>query len=183
MGAGSLPASELSVTSLPVSPVADTEASTNVAFNVVRSDVKDFDVRIELAGSISNNVQIAFGRDTDGDGELSLEETGLTLGWRGGNYCIENVSESMRILEAPASTNGAARVLHMHVVTDLELVPKTVSFENESGPCFAAVAAASPDWLYRTDWNLLRVTRRGADAAQEWCRIECDYRRFVIRIR
>ena len=36
-----------------------------------RNDVKAFGVSMELAGSVSNSVQIAFGRDADGDGNLA----------------------------------------------------------------------------------------------------------------
>ena len=171
------------VSDLPPSPFADTEVSTNVVFNATRGDAKFFDVRLELNGTVSNNVQIAFGRDTDGDGDLALEETGLVLGWRGGRYCVENVPESLRIEETSVSTNDRDRFLRMRVATDRRLEPRTATFTNEAGACFDSLSASAPEWLYRTDWNLLKVTRRGVDASSEWCRIECEYRTFVIRIR
>lgn len=171
------------VSGLPMSPYADTEISTNVAFNVTRGDAKFFDVRLELTGTVSNNVQIAFGCDADGDGELALEETDLVLAWRGGRYCVENIAESERIVEDSVSENDAARFLHMRVMTDRNLKPRMVSFVNEAGPCFAGLSASVPDWLYRTDWNLLKVTRRGVDVASEQCRITNEYRRFLISIK
>ena len=171
------------VSDLPPSPYADTEVSSNVVFNATRGDAKFFDVRLELTGTVSNNVQIAFGRDADGDGDLALEETGLVLAWRGGRYCVENVPESERIVEASVSETGTTRFLHMRVMTDRDLEPRTASFSNEAGPCFADLSASAPDWLYRPDWNLLKVTRRGVDSSSEWCRVECEYRKFVIRIK
>ena len=176
-------AAERTVSDLPPSPYADTEVSSNVVFNATRGDAKFFDVRLELTGTVSNNVQIAFGRDADGDGDLALEETGLVLAWRGGRYCVENVPESERIVEVSASESDASRFLHMRVMTDRDLEPRAASFTNEAGPCFADLSDSAPDWLYRPDWNLLKVTRRGVDSASEWCRVECEYRKFVIRIK
>jgi len=66
-----LSAKEIAVGSQGVSPFLDTEISTNVFFNVSRNDVKVFDVRIELASSVSNCVQVAFGCDANGDGEVT----------------------------------------------------------------------------------------------------------------
>ena len=171
------------VSDLPPSPYADTEVSSNVVFNATRGDAKFFDVRLELTGTVSNNVQIAFGRDVDGDGDLALGETGLVLAWRGGRYCVENVPESERIVEASVSESGTTRFLHMRVMTDTKLEPRMASFTNEAGPCFADLSDSAPDWLYRPDWNLLKVTRRGVDSSSEWCRVECEYRKFVIRIK
>lgn len=168
---------------LPPSSYADTEVSSNIVFNATRGDAKFIDVRLELTGTVSNNVQIAFGRDADGDGNLALEETGLVLAWRGGRYCIENVPESERIVETSVSETDTSRFLHMRVMTDGNLAPRTASFTNETGSCFADLSASAPDWLYHPDWDLLKVTRRGVDSSSEWCRIECDYRTFVIRIR
>ena len=171
------------VLDLPPAAYADTEVSSNVVFNATRGDAKFFDVRLELTGTVSNNVQIAFGRDADGDGDLALEETGLVLAWRGGRYCVEDVPESERIVEAAASESYGLRFLHMRVMTGRDFKPRTASFTNEAGPCFAGLSASAPDWLYRPEWNLLKVTRRGVDSSSEWCRVECDYRTFVIRIK
>ena len=49
---------------------ADTEVSTNIPVNVCRSDVRGLDVSMELCATPSNNVQAAFGRDTDGDRQI-----------------------------------------------------------------------------------------------------------------
>ena len=65
------------VGTLPLSPYPDTEVWTNVPFGSARTDVKSSEVVMRLAGSASNCVQAAFGRDADGDGDLAPEETGL----------------------------------------------------------------------------------------------------------
>ena len=92
----SLPAVDVTIGTQPASLLADTEVSTNIAFNATRRDMREFDVRMELSGSVSNCVQVAFGRDEDGDGDLAPEETGLMFGWRGGRYVIEDVCGEAR---------------------------------------------------------------------------------------
>lgn len=159
----------------------DTEASTNVAFNVRRSDVKVFDVRIELASSVSNCVQVAFGRDADADGDLSPEETDLVLGWRSGRYFVEDVADERRVFEASADRTDASRFLQMTVTTDDEFVPRAAAFTNEVGACFSEIGVS--ECLFKTSWDLAKVTRRGATAAGEWCRISSSYRYFFIRLR
>lgn len=179
----SLSAVDVTVGAQPASQFADTEVSTNIAFNATRSDMREFDVRMELSGSVSNCVQVAFGRDEDGDGDLAPEETGLVLGWRGGRYVVEDVSGEMRYFEDGVSADDAGRFLHMSVKMDRDMVPKRAAFTNEVGACFVPLASPVPAWLYREEWNLMKVTRRGVVVADEWVRFVGEYRRFVITIR
>lgn len=135
---------------------------------------------MEFSGTVSNNVQIAFGRDYDSDGDLAPEESDLVLGWRRGRYFVEDVAESRRVFaESVEPTDG--RFLTMRVTTDAAFRPKTVSFQTEAGACFDEVGVQ--DYLFSTNWNLAKVTRRGVDATTEWCRIDNAYRQFIIQIR
>ena len=62
---------------LAVSPVqppvvnADTETATNVAFAAWERGLGEFRLDIEFTGTASNNVEVAFGTDVDGNGESS----------------------------------------------------------------------------------------------------------------
>jgi hypothetical protein len=67
--------SHVEVSALPQGEFADTEVSTNVPFRTSKRGVKALDVRIEHAGSESNCVEVAFGHDADGNGDLATEET------------------------------------------------------------------------------------------------------------
>ena len=179
----SLSAVDVTIGAQPASLLADTEVSTNIAFNATRRDMREFDVRMELSGSVSNCVQVAFGRDEDGDGDLAPEETGLMFGWRGGRYVIEDVCGEARYFEDGISTDETGRFLHMRVKMDRNMVPKRAAFTNEVGACFAPLTSPVPAWLYREEWNLMKVTRRGVVAADEWVQFVGEYRRFVITIR
>ena len=171
----------LIVSPLPASVYLDTEVSTNVAFNVGRSDAKTFEVIIELSGSVSNCVQVAFGRDADEDGDLAPDEADFVLGWRGGRYFVEDVAGECRRFAEASELAEHARFLHMTVMNGKNLAPKTASFISESGVCFADIGAQS--YLFSTNWNLAKVTRRGAVPASEWCRMVNSYRSFVISFR
>ena len=175
-------AERVEVLTLPPSVFADTEVSTNIVVNRRRNDVKAFDVSMELAGSVSNSVQIAFGRDTDGDGNLAPGETALVLGWRTNRWFVEDVRKGARHFE-PASAAAAQRFLRMSVRTDEKFVPLRAAFTNEAGECFAALSRPAPAFLFDREWNLAKVTRRGAAPPGEWCRVDSDYRKLAISLR
>ena len=174
-------ASTTVVGSLPLSPYPDTEVYTNVPFGSARTDVKSFEVLMRLAGGASNCVQVAFGRDADGDGDLAPEETGLVLGWRAGDWFVEDVPGCRRLRERAAG-DASARVLGLRVLMDAAYVPRAASVTNEAGACFAELSAA-PAWLFSADWNLLKATRRGPVPADEWFRADVRPRGFALVFR
>lgn len=167
---------------MPETTRLDTEVSTNVAFNAYRNDAKSFGVSMAFTGTASNCVQVAFGRDADGDGDLSTVETGFVLGWRGGAYFIEGVAGRNRVSEIADATH-TARQLVLGVELNRDCAPKHITVSNECGACFTALSADVPSWLYSTDWNLMKVTRRGVEATSECIEVECRYKFFRIVIR
>ena len=178
-----LPVLAVSVPALPESEFCDTEVSTNVAFNVERSDARSFGVSMAFSGTESNCVQIAFGRDADHDGNLSAEETRLLLGWRGGSYFIEDAIGQNRLVEPAVGAVPTERRFVLNAKLNAHSVPVVVSVSNECGACFVGLSENAPDWLYGTDWNLMKVTRRGVDATSENIDVECQYKFFYITIR
>ena len=177
-----LAAERIDVLTLPPSLFADSEVSTNIVVNRRRNDVTAFCASIDLASSVSNSVQIAFGRDADGNGDLAPRETALVLGWRTGRWFVEDVRRGARHFE-PASAAAAQRFLRMSVRTDGKFAPVRAAFTNEAGACFAALSHPAPAFLFDREWNLAKVTRRGVAPPGEWCRVDSDYRRLAISLR
>ena len=66
----------------PVSPYADTEISTNVVIQTGRTDVRDVKIRLQLDGTPTNNLEIAFGCDANTNGVLDVSEIETVYGWR-----------------------------------------------------------------------------------------------------
>ncbi|MBR6588414.1 MAG: hypothetical protein IKK82_13460 [Kiritimatiellae bacterium] len=168
--------------SLPEVSRLDAEVSTNVAFNAERSDARRFGVSMAFSGTVSNCVQVAFGHDDNGDGDLSAVETRFAIGWRGGAYFIEDVPGRLRFEEV-ADAERTARQLVLEISLNKDYVPKRMAASNECGACFSALSANVPSWLYGKDWNLMKVTRRGVDSISESIEVECQYKFFRIVIR
>lgn len=74
-------ASALTVPELAAPVFSDTEVSTNVAMMAWAENTRLFNVTLQFDATPSNNVQVAFGVDESLDGNLSAEESSLTLGW------------------------------------------------------------------------------------------------------
>ena len=62
---------------LPAQSHADTEVWTNVPCAQLLSDVREFEAVLDFTGTASNCVQVAFGCDENGDGNLSWNEEGV----------------------------------------------------------------------------------------------------------
>lgn len=173
-------AKEFSVPPMPVSPYADTEVSTNIVFNASRIDVKKFELNFSFAVNSSNSIQVAFGRDENNDGVLSFSETDTVYGWRNGRYVIEDVQNAVRHEEF-VTEGGRDFSINMRMTKDY--TPKEFSANVGALRIFTDLASNVPSWLYRPEWNLMRVTRRGASIPGEWCRCDIGYRYFYITIR
>ena len=151
---------------LPSSEYLDTEVSTNLVLNQNLVSVAGLNLRLEFAGTSSNNVEVVIGTDVDGDGELSFDEGGMRLGWDCGRYFIERVATGERFEETRIGTNDLARVLDWQCMVKRHRI-KALEISNEAGAVFADVVTNVPGWFYDGDWNLMRLTARGVDVPNE----------------
>ena len=150
---------------------ADTEVTAHHPLDLPPTNVNGLNLEIAFSGTPSNNVEIAFGRDEDGDGELSFDEADVRLGWDCGVYFIERVATGERFEEASAGVDDAARLLRVNcAVKRREL--RSLSVATEAGAAFAELTASPPGWLYDADWNLMRLTARGVGVRDERFAVE-----------
>jgi hypothetical protein len=170
----------VSVPPLPVPPYADTEVTTNIAFNARRIDVEKFELSLSFDNSSSNSIQVAFGRDENKDGILDFSETDTVYGWRNGRYLIEDVKNSSRH-EQGSGDGGRNFNIKMRMSSDY--TPKEFSATDGALQLFQDLAASVPKWLYQPKWNLMRITRRGISTPSEWFSCKIDYSYFYITIR
>ena len=174
----------IDVSPLPVSPYVDTEVTTNIVFNRHRSDVKEFELKFTLDCSPSNCIQVALGTDADGDGDLSFAETGAVYGWRNGRYFIEDVVAGKRYEHSiGADERTGTQVFGVNMRTTRDYLPKTFLANIDGASVFTNLTTTVPTWLYQPKWNLMRITRRGADALSEWFNCKIGYSYFYITIR
>ena len=159
---------------------ASTEVSTNVAFNGSLKDVREVRMHFTFEGVPSNCVQVAFGRDADGDGVLSFGETDAVYGWRNGRRFAEDARAGVRTEE----DGGASGSFEMRLRLAKDSRPARLEAEDGSGAAaLGGLASPVPAWLYRPEWNLMRVTRRGPGVPAEWFSCDIKYNDFYITFR
>ena len=159
-----LPLSARTLPSLPAPAFADGEVSRCYPFDQSGIGSIWIDLSASFTGTASNNLEIAIGTDADRDGELSLHETDLILGWSCGHYFLERFKASEVYGETNVGTNGVARLLEWRSRVRRSGRVQSLALTNECGAAFADLTVASPTWLCDVNWNLLRVTARGANA-------------------
>lgn len=143
---------------LPPVARADTETATNVPFTAWERGMRSFRFDLEFAGTASNDVEMAFGVDADGDGELSDGEADVIAGWdcgelfvadnAGGGRFAEPAPDGRHVLSCVCETRSDGRVLG-------------VAFTCDGRAVFAGLAAARPAWLHSTKWDVVRLVGRG----------------------
>ena len=167
----------------PVSPYLDTEVSTNFALHAGRTDTWVFDLRIQIAGTPTNDLEVAFGVDANTNGVLEVEEIETVYGWRGGRYFVENVPAWERI-EVEAITNVLCGVCDIHLENNASVVPKRFAATCGGVAAFGGLATIPPPaWLFKREWDMVRVVRRGMGVPSEWVRCDIEYQLLAISLR
>ena len=179
-----LPASarQIHVPTQPVSPYADTEVSTNVVVHTGRTDARGVKLHLELEGTPTNDLEVAFGCDVNTNGVLDVSEVETVYGWRGGRYFIENVREWNRI-ETEAAGNAPCGVFDVQLKNDRNYAPALFTATCGVEKSFLDFGTNPPAWLFRKEWDMMRVVRRGAEPMAEWVRCTIDHEYFYIHLR
>ena len=176
-------AKEFNISPLPLSPYADTEVATNIVFNKLQSDVKEFELKFTLDLISSNCVQVAFGQDANQDGVLSFAETDTIYGFRNGCYVIEDVRQGRRYTEKVQASQSVESNFNIKMCMKKDYSLREFSASVGSLQVFSNFSRDVPNWLYLPTWNMMRVTRRGVDVPSEWITCGIDYRSLLIIIK
>ena len=145
----------------PVSPYADTEVSTNVVIQTGRTDVRDVKIRLQLDGTPTNNLEIAFGCDANTNGVLDVSE-----------------------IETEAALNALCGVLDVHLEHGPDFAPRRFTATCGGETAFSDLSTTPPPaWLFRNRWNMARVVRRGAGTPSEWVRCDVRHNSFALKVR
>ena len=148
------------------------EVSADTALPANRTDnLRVFRLELTFNATPSNNVQVAFGRDTlPEDGFLEVEETDLILGWDCGEWFLRPQGLRERYAFPSAVTNGT-HTLTASIRVNTQGVPQSAVFTDRDGagefPFPGLTLAPFPEWLNPGLWTHLRVTARGSSATNE----------------
>lgn len=167
---------------LPEPEFADTEVSTNVPFAFVRERAGQFVFQLDFAATASNNVEVAFGEDLDGNGALDAGEAEFAFAWDCGRWRVSGAPEHAVLSAEPATEEGVKQV-----TWKLRLVggatPRRLTAAENGQPLFEAMSGEPPAWFYRREWNAVRVTARGADRPGECLSVSVVPDSFILRLR
>ncbi|MBQ3342365.1 MAG: hypothetical protein IJG84_10750 [Kiritimatiellae bacterium] len=165
---------------LPPVEFLDTEVVTNVAISASARSGREFAFELEFTGSESNNVEIAFGTDADGDGALSADETSLSAGWDCGEWFVLNEATGERFSEASA---GGAHELAGCVRLRTDGRMRVASFYDGATALFPSLAAKVNAWAFPVEWNMVRLVGRGETVrAGESFHVTATAAGFAIRL-
>ena len=173
---------EFTVTQMPVSPFADTEVSTNMVINKV--DISYVDLKFTLCGTPTNDLEMAFGTDANTNGVLDADEVETRFGWRGGRYFIENAltCESFDS-DAIAGSQNLSVELHLDIRSSPQQVRRIVVAGVNASAFAGILSERPPAWLWRREWNMMRMTRRGMEPLSDWLYYKASNLGFAIRLR
>ena len=173
-----------SASALTLPPVIhyDTETSTNMPFSVGSSGAGRFMLSLSCIATPSNNVEAAWGYDTDNNGILELGEMAFTIGWDCGAWFVRQGCDGVRIEEPSVSTNDV-KTLVFNIRFGASGQPRRIEATADGQSIFAPVSAAPPEWLNIRQCNWLRLTGRGLDGHGESFDVGMTIDAVVIRYR
>jgi len=162
----------LDVARLPAPSQADREVSGDAVLPDATNrmdNLRTFRLEMTFEATPSNNVQVAFGRDNrPADGALAAEETDFIIGWDCGEWFIRPQGLRERYALPAAATNGTHTLTASIRVTSQGVCQPPVFEDGSSAFAFPGLALTPfPGWLKPDLWTHLRVTVRGAAAANE----------------
>ena len=174
-------AREVVIPSQPESLYLDTEVSTNLLLTQARISYSD--LNFSFVGTRVNDLELSFGVDVNMNGVLEADETETRFGWRGGRFFIENALTGERFDGASVGQLGFSVDLHLDVQYDSQQVSQ-VSVSGVNASDFGElVSKIPPTWLWKREWNLMRVTRRGSEVSSDWIEYKAAVNGFTIRLR
>lgn len=148
---------------LPSPVFADSETTTNVPFNAFLDVAGRFSFTLSCRATPSNNVEVAFGTDTNANGVLDPEETDRVVGWDCGSWFTRRRADG-RCVTASTTSPDAIRTLSWNLKTGMNGRPSRISAQADGMEVFSDLPL---DAVYSPSWNMLRLTGRGLDASLE----------------
>lgn len=150
---------------LPPAVHADTETVTNVPFATALDVAGRLSFGLVCRATPSNNVEVAFGRDADGNGMLDVGEEDCIVGWDCGAWFVREGADGEALTVVPdQSPTGDVRTLSWRLRVDADGAPSRLDARADGDAVFGALAGAPPAWLHSPSWDVVRLTGRGIDA-------------------
>ena len=144
-----------SVAELPPGGFADTEVATNVTV-AIPADKNRLTLSLTVDCTPSNSVEVAIGRDADGDGDLAPDEADCVLGYDCGEWFVRREEGTGNREEAIGGGLNAGRRTR-----GFRLVREDIDF----------------------GWNLVKVVRRGLGPSAEFASVSANKQGIAVIVR
>ena len=155
-----------SVAELPPGVFADTEVATNVTV-AIPADKNRLTLSLTVDCTPSNSVEVAIGRDADGDGDLAPDEADYVLGYDCGEWFVRreegtgNREEGTGNREEGTGNREEDGLNAGRMTRDFRLVREDIDF----------------------GWNLVKVVRRGLGPSAEFASVSANKQGLAVIVR
>ena len=173
-------AREILLPQTPVSAYEDTESSVSVQLPALDENDREFSLSLSLMATASNHLEVAFGLDKNRDGELSLDESELSIGWSCGKWFF---SDRRSDVTDVTDADGGEKSLVWRIRLNGERKAKRAIALAGSQEVLADAMEKCCSSYFNPQWNMVRVTSCGIDCLAENVKIVSTADGLSIRVR
>ena len=171
---------EILLPQTPVSAYEDTESSVTAQLPALDENDREFSLSLSLMATASNHLEVAFGLDKNRDGELSLDESELSIGWSCGKWFFsDRRSDATDVTDA----DGGEKSLVWRIRLNGERKAKRAIAFADSQEVLADAMEKCRSSYFNPQWNMVRVTSCGIDCLSENVKIVSTADGLSIRVR
>ena len=171
---------EILLPQTPVSTYEDTESSVSAQFPALDENDREFTLSLSLMATASNHLEVAFGLDKNRDGDLSLDESELLIGWSCGKWFF---SDRRSDVTDVTDADGGEKSFVWRIRLDGEQKAKRAIAFADSQEVLAIAMEKCCSSYFNPHWNMVRVTSCGIDCLSENVKIVSKADGLLIRVR
>ena len=171
---------EILLPQTPVSTYEDTESSVSVQLPFLKENDREFSLSLSLIATASNHLEVAFGLDKNRDGDLSLDESELLIGWCCGKWFFsDRRSDVTDVTDADGGEKGFVWRLRLD---GEQKAKRAIAFVDTQEVLAIAMEKCCSSY-FNPQWNMVRVTSCGVDCLSENVKIVSTSDGLLIRVR
>ena len=170
-------ATALNIVSLPQVEHLDCEVSTNVVL-ATSPEMSEIEFTLSLFSTSSNVVEVAFGTDTDLDGDISRKETELVVGCECGVWQIVDFKNGNKYIYAESSGDSEFK---WNAWMAMNQDSKKINDWMNRQPIFAQLP--SDMFVFKRSWTHFKIISRGKGQCFRSLNVNQSQGKFYIIVR
>ena len=170
-------ATALNIVSLPQVEHLDCEVSTNAVL-AISPDMSEIEFTLSIFSTSSNVVEVAFGTDTDLDGDISRKETELIVGCECSVWQIVDPKNGNKYIYGEASGDSEFK---WNAWMAMNQDSKKINVWMNRQPIFAQLP--SDMFVFKRSWTHFKIISRGKGQCFRSLNVNQSKGRFYIIVR